>query len=520
MSQYIDDHCVMTAPGGTALECDRLTYAFMVLKCVHGGYWLGPDKCNFVPNVKWTVLGLEVDTLMQCFRVPVSKKEDIYNLCVVLCGHLQRGEVNLMTLARFAGKIVFVSMAVPFLKNFQNVQYSMLSDVTVDRNDDAGRQPLWWKWMDRGRVGTQRQVDRRTCKWLLYEVMVCTELVLSKRVWGFLDMRHRSVVTHYSDATLRQAGVHILMDSSRAPDLDVKSSLDIVFGGTLPLWMQMPDAALVVPDLVDLSALISANGTHMFLGHRNIALTEFAALVYGFMVIDVTPNMLVLYQDKRVTFFIDNKEVMFACKKGRVRGELRYKKLPLLCLVKHYEMKWNMLAQYEYVPTDDNPADLPSRHRNWTEVRLSTCVKDRLWKEVGGYTLDWMAAFSNAMCEPGTQKYIRYYSKTIDAYSAGVNVLAHDVDVDPCGRRENGFCNPPWVMLNAVTAWGKRCKARVTLIHPKVVEPKPLWAARLGGALSKKLPKNCVEKRVEEGWIPIEEVELYYTHVDWKEPFQ
>ena len=80
--------------------------------------------------------------------------------------------------------------------------------------------------------------------------------------------------------------------------------------------------------------------------------------------------------------------------------------------------------------------------------------------------------------------------------------------------RESGFCNPPFCMLPTVTRWGEQCRAKVVLIHPKIIEPKPTWARRLNTGLTMDLPLGSTQRRIKTAWQSME-VELQATQIDW-----
>jgi hypothetical protein len=73
-------------------------------------------------------------------------------------------------------------------------------------------------------------------------------------------------------------------------------------------------------------------------------------------------------------------------------------------------------------------------------------------------------------------------------------------------------------MLDAVTQYGEQQKAKVVLVHPKIREPKPLWARRLSNFETRILPTPSSERRGNTHWEDITNVELEYTIADWGLP--
>ena len=172
-----------------------------------------------------------------------------------------------------------------------------------------------------------------------------------------------------------------------------------------------------------------------------------------------------------------------------------------------------MKTRFHYVPTADNPADEPSRDRVNYEYRLSVATRKIVWARHGPFSLDWMASMGTKLTDP-IGKDVPYYSRSMDPGSIGVNVFANDVARDTEGKRHNGYCYPPFVMLDAVVAYAMRSKARLVLIHPPVPEPRPSWAQCLRGGQTMSLPLGSAEKRVAEGWQTLSSLSLECTYID------
>ena len=91
-------------------------------------------------------------------------------------------------------------------------------------------------------------------------------------------------------------------------------------------------------------------------------------------------------------------------------------------------LKLNISLHLSYVPTGENPADVPSRQLSAMDSRLT----DSLWvvvqKEFGGdgHTCDMMALDSNAMLNCFGNR-LPYFTPHQTPESAGVNVFAQDL---------------------------------------------------------------------------------------------
>jgi hypothetical protein len=251
------------------------------------------------------------------------------------------------------------------------------------------------------------------------------------------------------------------------------------------------------------------------LSKGNIGIAEGVALVIGLITIDNDPTLLPLYAKHRVDFHIDNMEMLWMFRRRRVStSEHRLVKIAMLQCLQHFEIKWQMDTTFHYVRSADNPADEPSRDRNRAEQRLKGSVRQQLWREHGPFNLDWMASHTTAMLD-GDKQRLPYYSRDADPYSQGINVFANNVHETPEGDRIHGYCYPPFVMMNAVTLYAEAEMAKVLLVHPRIYEPKPLWARRLSRFVTRALPVASGERRNNIGWAPIVDLELEYTLADW-----
>ena len=506
--RYIDDHAVMSAQGGSYSECQRFAYAFSVLKTAIGGYWWGTKKCDWEPKRKFELLGLIVDTVDQCFRVTPSKKEKYTKLINMLHSQLDNGEVSLRTLAGLAGLTVYLTHAIPHLRSLQNCMYSVLSDCEEGLSTYETRRPLWWEWC--GGADAKRSLNKETTRFLRAEIDSCDMLIKNDRAWAFVHDRHVTV-EHMSDARPQQAGTVIRLPkgieqtgSPRPPE--------VIFGGTLPLLLDLPEGD--VEPLCDIDSVYRRLLVRSIdLSTGNIGLAEGAALVVGLQTVDAYPHLRARYENARVDFLIDNNEVLWLMRSGRARGEHRYEKMLMLYAVRHYEIKFNMCARYHYVASKENDADAPSRDEGRAEIRTHPDTVAVLKQAFGPFTLDWMAT-STTVIRRDNGTCCRYYSREYDPRSQGINVLAHDVNVNHKGERESGFCNPPFCMLPTVTRWGEHCRAKVVLIHPKITEPKPTWARRLNTGTTMDLPLGSTQRRIKTAWKSME-VELQATQIDW-----
>jgi hypothetical protein len=461
----------------------------------------------------WEILGLEVDGEKQCFRVPLAKRVAYGALHQSLHNQLDGNTVNLYELSSFAGKSVYYTQAIAMLRSNQNITYACLAN-----NGDLGRShsdrpaQLWWE-LPRN-TAEHLRLTAETSKLLQAELDVCNYVVQLNQDWGFFVEKHSSVITHWSDATPYQGGNYIkLRDGAELPE--GWNEREIMFGGSLPSVLELPRVELDGTSHTLGDMVASLMPEHLVLTRGNIGVAEGVALIIGLITIDNNPILCPLYSHSRVDFHIDNTEMLWMFRRRRVSGgEHRLCKIAMLQCLQHYEIKWQMESIFHYVRSEDNPADAPSRDRLRSEYRLGSAARKFLWNEHGPFTLDWMASHVTCMRDKHHRR-IPYYSKDIDPFCAGINVLANAVHTDSDGSPIDGYCFPPFVMLDAITLHGEQEEAQVLLVHPRIYEPKPAWAMRLLGFHTRALPACSAERRSNNEWTPIPNLELAYTFATW-----
>ena len=513
-SRYIDDCCVISI--GDEAKCQRALTAFLLIAGYHGGIYFGADKCVLKPSRRWEILGLIVDTVNMCFRIPEAKKQQLQDLCRQIISGLEqdRPVVNLYSLARHAGKCVYYAQAIALLSVLQNMTYCCLAnngnfDQSSASTDNNKRKLLWWE-IPAGTAENLR-MSKENARQLAEELRMCCHIVKEDRSWPFVDDRHKAVVVHYSDSTPKQSGnVSVLPQSAQLPD--GWGEREICFGSVLADEMDLPYATST-DTMADLIAGLLPKTLKI---DGNIGISEGAALILGLMTIDNHEVLRQQYVNKRVDFHIDNMEMMWLFKRRRVKkGDHRMEKITLLRCLLHFEFKFNMLTQFHYVNTLDNPADLPSRVKINDEQRLDPAVKRLLWVDPGPFDLDWMGTHASAMTNDEGER-IDYYSRGFDPYSVGMNVLANAVSYRN-GQRTKGYCYPPFNMLNTIIGYVFTERADVTIVHPRIEEPRLPWAQYLRGYPQVQLPKRSAQKRTNQGWEGME-ISLEYTVVSFLAP--
>ena len=163
-SLYIDDRLngeIMTASGPWSVlpesreEWYRRNAATAALWCVlvilvQLGSTIGIPKSVLCPTTSLEYLGLEVDSVKQCFHVPKRKISSWASLREsILSG---KGSVHVKTLQRFQGKCVSFALAVPAVKLFIREMSRGISRVSskglVQLSPDLRDELEYWRFLD------------------------------------------------------------------------------------------------------------------------------------------------------------------------------------------------------------------------------------------------------------------------------------------------------------------------------------------------------------------------------------
>lgn len=165
----------------------------------------------------------------------------------------------------------------------------------------------------------------------------------------------------------------------------------------------------------------------------------------------------------RIRAFCDNAAVVAAFN-GQGKRDPRLNR-PLTELF-DLQFRHGFSLSVEWVPSAENEADAPSRDSWFQEGRLSPAVFKRAQQTVslaGPFTVDLMASAWNTRCT-------RYYSRFRSPSAAGLDIFAQDCARDTAGRREHGWCNPPFVMVQSVLDHLLAQRATFTIVVPERIE--------------------------------------------------
>ena len=101
----------------------------------------------------------------------------------------------------------------------------------------------------------------------------------------------------------------------------------------------------------------------------------------------------------------------------------------------------NFSLHVYYVPSGENPADLPSRSRSDTDYMLSNCAWEQVERFFGPHTFDLMSLDSNCQRNRVGLR-LPHFTPYATPESIGINVFAHSLPLD-----HNIYVFPPFVLI-------------------------------------------------------------------------
>lgn len=144
-------------------------------------------------------------------------------------------------------------------------------------------------------------------------------------------------------------------------------------------------------------------------------------------------------RDSRVDVFVDNMAVCLAWKaQGSKKPEFNQYFKRLFQLTLDLNIDLNLI----YVPSENNPADEPSRRLDKSDASLAPQKWELVNSQLGPFTVDLMALDSNAQDCP------RHFTPMLSPNSAGVNMFAQTLS-----EADSPYVFPPINIIGQVIAW-------------------------------------------------------------------
>ncbi|KAJ7389500.1 hypothetical protein OS493_031152 [Desmophyllum pertusum] len=178
-------------------------------------------------------------------------------------------------------------------------------------------------------------------------------------------------------------------------------------------------------------------------------------------------------RDARVDAVVDNKILCDTWERQHSRSS------SVLLVLK--ELFWttvelNLSLHLHYVPSHQNPADLPSRRLNLSDSKLSPRLWSALQTKFGGsrgHSIDLLSLNSNVQQDLNGAP-LPFFSPTPSSYAAGVNVFAQHISFADNSPFENCYAFPPFVLIGPLINFLRQEKARCTLVVPDI-SPRKYW---------------------------------------------
>jgi hypothetical protein len=229
--------------------------------------------------------------------------------------------------------------------------------------------------------------------------------------------------------------------------------------------------------------------------NRPIHLKEGVALLKTLQ--SITPSI----QDKRVDVLVDNQAVV---KSWQNQGSRDPELTKLIKSIFQCVLSLNCDLKLIYVPSEDNPADSPSRRLSLGDSRLSKFAWTSVEEQYGPHSFDLMALDSNVMKDSKGAP-LQHYSPWPLPGSNGVNVFSQVLN-----KEENYYCFPPFCLVGSVLAFIIHENPRplkVTMVVSRLSPLPPWWPILLSIATITPLGKTgdggILEAPSKNGYVPL-----------------
>lgn len=182
-----------------------------------------------------------------------------------------------------------------------------------------------------------------------------------------------------------------------------------------------------------------------------------------------------------------------------------------------FVVDYNVELRMQFVPTQENIADAPSRKLDASDVMLSDVSWSIVEEKFGPHTTDLMSLDSNVM-RSSDGKSLRHFTPCATPDSSGVNIFAQDL------RKEgNMYVYPPFVLIFPLLCFLEEQGVSCTLIVPQMT-PVPMWWPKVEKSsvssvvIGRKGQKGVVKVPSKKGFI-VDEVGLRWPLVAFRVSF-
>ena len=133
-------------------------------------------------------------------------------------------------------------------------------------------------------------------------------------------------------------------------------------------------------------------------------------------------------------------------------------------------MELNLSLHLHFVPSHQNPADLPSRRLSLADSKLSSQLWTVVQTKFGGprgHSVDLLASNSNAQRDLSGAS-LPFFSPTPSPNAAGVSVFAQHISFAEDSRFENCYAFPPFALIGPLINFLRQERAHCTLVVPDI----------------------------------------------------
>ena len=203
---------------------------------------------------------------------------------------------------------------------------------------------------------------------------------------------------------------------------------------------------------------------------QDINVLEAQALLYSLLSFrkHLTSSRVDVYTDNRV---LKSALENGGCRSSEVNGVL--KDIFRSCRENNFSL------DVYYVPSGENPADLPSRSRSDTDCMLSNSAWEQVERLFGPHTFDLMSLDSNCQRNRVGLR-LPHFTPCATPESSGINVFAHSLPLD-----HNIYVFPPFVLITPLLKYVSKqdFHGAFTIVVPDL-KPRRFWWAFLVGVFS------------------------------------
>lgn len=206
----------------------------------------------------------------------------------------------------------------------------------------------------------------------------------------------------------------------------------------------------------------------------------------------------------RVDVFVDNQAVVQAWNNQGGKSRSLNQALKRLFFT---TSRLNVMLRLEYIPSKENPADLPSRRLSALDCQLTQgmwSIVQECFGGQSGHTCDLMALDSNVMKDK-QGKPLPHFTPYPSPGSSGVNVFSQDLSRHP-EILQRAYVFPPLPLVGPLLRFLEGCKQPCTIIVLDIYPRKYWWPilqyrSQKSYKLASKGSRTALLSPSKKGWV-------------------